>query len=259
MPWRYLLLILCWLWLPTSQAQEPVLPLYYIDKPPYYFTHAQQPSGFLLARAMLILQTAGISSQPRERPAPRILHELTRDHAPFCSVGWFKTPEREAIAWFSEPIYQDVPMWLLVRQEDAGAMVKLKSLHTLLRAQYRIGVVSGFSYGAALDRQLDQTLVPVDRQAKSVEIAIGRLLARRVDAIIADRVETTYLLNKQDLPSEKLLAVRFADIPEGNHRYLMCSANLPSTTQQAINRAIAQLTEQQLFSVSQEPDAEPIP
>ncbi len=258
MPWRYLLLTLCWLWLPTSQAQEPVLPLYYIDKAPYYFTHAQQPSGFLLARAMLILQTAGISSQPRERPAPRILHELSRDDTPFCSVGWFKTAEREAIAWFSSPIHQDAPMWLLVRQQDAGEMVKFKSLHSLLQAPYRVGVVSGFSYGAELDRQLEQARLEVDRQAKSVEIAIERLLARRVDAVLADRVETTYLLNKQGLPSDKLLAVRFADIPPGSLRYLMCSANLPVSTQRAIDAVIAQLTAQHLFSVSEQPDAAPV-
>ncbi|MCJ8168474.1 substrate-binding periplasmic protein [Atopomonas sediminilitoris] len=253
--WPLLGLLLLGLTLNAAASDtDTSLPLYYIEKPPYYFTHAQQPSGFLLARSLLILQTAGLSPKPRSLPPPRILHALERKQRPFCSVGWFKTPEREALAWFSQPIHHDAPMWLLVRQAEANRLMGFASFRGLLQAPYRIGLVDGFSYGVELDQLLQKSKIPNDHTAKSVQNSIQRLLAKRVDVIVADRLETSYLLEELKIPSSQLLAVRFADIPSGNARYLMCSKNLPEAQQQAINQAINDLAQQRLISLDDTPN-----
>src|SRR5690606_34791512 len=104
---RSLLALLC---LPLACLAAEPLAVYYIEKPPYYHSIAGEPTGFLLERTRAIFSDAQIALRFEARPAKRILLEMEQNREPICSIGWFRTPQREAFALFSLAIYRDEPM-----------------------------------------------------------------------------------------------------------------------------------------------------
>jgi polar amino acid transport system substrate-binding protein len=134
----------------TAAQAAPVsaLPVSYIEKPPYYYTDGAQAKGFLLLRAQQIFERAAIVVTLVSRPARRALHEVESNAGPTCSIGWFKSAEREAFAKFSVPIHQDRPMAVLTELGREAAVRKYPTLRALMAAPlFHVGVVDGFSYG----------------------------------------------------------------------------------------------------------------
>src|SRR5690606_3099630 len=109
---RSLFALLC---LPLACLAADPLPVYYIEKPPYYHSIAGEPTGFLLERTRAIFSDAQIPLRFEARPAKRILLEMEQNREPICSIGWFRTPQREAFALFSLAIYRDETMTVLTR------------------------------------------------------------------------------------------------------------------------------------------------
>lgn len=222
-----------------APAAEPLV-VTYPEKPPYYYTEAGVARGQLLELATRIFATAGIPAVFAARPAPRALGEVAESGANVCSLGWFKSVEREKFARFSRPIYRDRPIRLLVRADRRKDFENLASLEQVLVApQFRIGVVAGFSYGMAPDALLQRAGGRVTARVSRVEQLFGMVGHGRIDLAPVNEMEFSHFTRSPQPSALALLA--FADAPPGNLRYLMCGRGVPATTMERIDAAILEL------------------
>jgi uncharacterized protein (TIGR02285 family) len=221
-----------------AQSSGEPLEVFYIEKPPYYFSQDGQPRGFLLERSMAILQAAGVAYRLESRPNKRIQYELQQGKSAACSIGWFKTEQRESYAWFSAPIHRDAPMQVLTTEPLLKRIAGYADLQALLASDLRLGVTDGFSYGA-----LDQSLHAV-RQLKTASTPtqlLHMLAAGRIDYTLIDAQELPFIPGMEDMHDSQLHSISLAGIPAGELRYLMCSRKVDQALLERIDAAIAEL------------------
>ena len=223
-------------------AAESTLAVYYRDKPPYSYTRDGKPTGFLIERTMEIFKRANIAAEYDEVPVKRITKDIQENQSPICSPSWYKLPEREAYARFSLPIHQDKPHMILVGSHAAEKARTAKSLKALMaNPDLRLGKVAGTSYGAELDAMIataaqtpmDSTVTPLG-MAKMIKL-------QRADYMLIDEEDYKFLNHQGEVDAEDVAPLRFADMPPGLKRYIMCSKSVSQETMARIDKAIAQV------------------
>lgn len=225
-----------------SLAAEPVVMVQYRDKPPYSHTKDGKPAGFLLERTIEIFKRAGVQAEYDEIPVKRITLGVQEDRTPICSPGWYKLPEREVYARFSLPIHQDNPHMVLA---GAHAVERVKSAKTLkdLFANHalKLGKVSGASYGAELDAMMAKT-AHAAMDSTVTPLGMARMIRlKRADYMLIDEEDYQYLMQLGEISAEEVKPFKFADMPAGLKRYIMCSKSVPLDTLARLDQAIAKL------------------
>ncbi len=230
-------------------AEEP-LRVTYLERPPYYHTQNGRPAGFLNDITAEVLARAGIEASFKALPAKRILDEIMVAGMAACSVGWFKTPEREAAARFSLPLWRDPPYVALMRAETAARFGEHSSLSALFGdAGLRLGVLDGFSYGDPIDARITAEARDVYRMTGS-QRQLARMLAEgRVDYMLIAPLEIVALLESSGLATDEFGTVALDDVPPGPTRHLICGRGVSVGVMKRIDRAIRELY----------PNAEPAP
>lgn len=242
-----LVLLLALLLIPQGIAAggDPELKVAYLERPPYYWTENGQPQGFLLDLTRHILGQAGVQSSFVPLPPSRILEEIRHDQAPWCSIGWFRTQERETFAKFSLPIYRDRRPVLLTTKDKAELFGGHRTLRevfldrTLIMAQ-----MASFSYGTFVDALQQETLARTMTISTTTNV-LPRLIARnRAHYMLLAPEEVATLLASAELDPDLFVTVELDDIPLGNLRFLMFSRCVPDDTVARIDTAIVALTNQ---------------
>ncbi|MGE5385023.1 MAG: substrate-binding periplasmic protein [Betaproteobacteria bacterium] len=214
----------------------------YPEKPPYYYTESGVAKGGLLDLAQKIFANAGVPVRFASRPAPRVLNDMAETGEPVCSLGWFKTPERERFARFSRPFFRDFPNRILVRVDRAARFKRFASLEDLLAAPgVRIGIVAGFSYGARPDEWLQRAGEQVTARVARVEQLFEMVRHDRIDVALVNQIEYLHFARPSADHAPDLQTLLFADAPAGNLRYIMCSRAVPPSTLERIDAAILRL------------------
>ena len=116
-----------------------------------------------------------------------------------CTVGFYKTPEREKIAWFSLPSFLTLPAVLIVHRDrlDRFPDPETVSLDQVLAGgSLRIGIGRDRSYGPAVDKvvaryQGRKNLVVLSHQRLFSDL-FRMMLAGRIDAVIGLPEEGMY-------------------------------------------------------------------
>ncbi len=71
-----------------------------------------------------------------------------------CGIGWFKKPEREQFARFTEVLYQDRPSIVISRKAN-NAIAQYGDVSNLLQDNtIKLLVKDSFSYGTYIDEQI---------------------------------------------------------------------------------------------------------
>lgn len=223
-----------------ARAEEPVT-VYYMERPPYYVTKDGQATGLLNDIARSVFEDAGLAHQFAVLPPKRILEEIARPDTRACSVGWFRSPEREAYARFSRPIYRNRPMVPLVRS-DMAASLRGRSLRDILADQDLVlGVLDGFSYGTELDGLIDSLAPERYRFAGTQKQLVRMLAAGRIDYILLSPEEVAHLLADAGIDDGQLVQVEAAHALAGNVRHLMCSRGVGDDVMRRLDASIARL------------------
>lgn len=225
-----------------SRAAPESIDVYYNERPPYLISeHDGSVSGLTGTPATAAFRAAGISTVWIRLPSNRQMKALQENRSAACAVGWFKNAERERFAKFSKPIYQDRPTVGLANADNTVPERML--LSTLLAdKKLRILVKDGYSYGPYID--------PLLRSAKSGQVSttmenieMTRMIAlHRADMMFAAEEEASALLQQAGLNPLDFRVLRFADVPKGERRYILCSQSLPDQLMQRLNAAIPPLT-----------------
>lgn len=115
-----------------------------------------------------------------------------------CSVGLYRTPEREDFLYFSIPSLLTMPPVLVIHKKQLHLLnTEGVSLVTLLRnSEFRLGLSSDRSYGAALDAVLKQSQ-PIGNRVVFSGQELGEnylkmLLLDRLDGLLALPDEALY-------------------------------------------------------------------
>ena len=241
-----LLLALLLIPMGVEAGGDPELKVAYLERPPYYWTEEGQPRGFLLDLTRHILEQANVPASFAPLPPSRILEEIRNDHALWCSIGWFRTPERETFAKFSLPIYRDRRLVLLTTRDKTELFGGHRTLREVfLDRSLIMAQMASFSYGAFVDALQQDTL------ARSMTIStttnvLPRLIAQnRAHYMLLAPEEVATLLASAEADPGLFVTLELDDIPPGNLRYLMFSRCVPDETIARIDTAIAALTNQE--------------
>jgi polar amino acid transport system substrate-binding protein len=226
----------------AALAGEPDFVVLYRDKPPYFYTQDGQPKGFLLERTIEIFKRAGLQAKFEEAPVKRITMLIQSSPTPVCSPGWYKLPDREEYARFSQEIHEDKPHLVLAGAHAAEKMRAAKSLRGVLEnPQLKVGKVSGVSYGADLDAMMaGAAQVPMDSTVSPLGMA-KMIKAGRADYMFIDEEDYKYLNVQGDVDAQGMVPIRFNDMPAGLKRYIMCSKSVSLQSMAQLDRAITRV------------------
>lgn len=238
-------LILCMFFFPSFvlsaevEADQWPLTIYYLEFPPYYYTNAnQEPDGFLLKEADIILRKAGIRPEYRAMPAKRIMQEM-HSLKPLGSIGWFRTPRREGFAKFSLPIYRNQPLQIIYLKKHGPLFQEHDSLQDLLGDDRLIlGLLEGYSYGTEIDLLIRRVQPPTRIVVGGYPQLVRMLAVERFTYIIVAPEEINVLIQKNHLTSNLFARKELSDVPAGNYRHLMFSKGVSDKLVDQVDRVI---------------------
>jgi len=212
---------------------EGKITLFYNERPPYLMTQPDgSVTGLTADAAASALKKAGIAFMWQKVPANRQLFMIQSNGGEECAVGWFRNAEREKYAKFSKSIYQDKPTVALIRNDiDANA----ERLDTWLIAQsIRILAKENYSYGTYLDELLARWQQTVIYTAAENSKMLHMLEQGRADMMFMAEEEYNFIGRHGGM----LRMVRFADLPQGEKRYLLCSKKVPDELLERFNQQL---------------------
>ncbi|MBF0207719.1 MAG: transporter substrate-binding domain-containing protein [Oligoflexia bacterium] len=228
---------------------NPPIKVLYFDRTPFYIKNLDNSvSGFLIEITKLILQKAKIQYEFQETPTKRILSMIEKGTEPLISVGWFKNPQREDFAIFTEPIYKNRPQIIIIQKEKAAYLSKNPTMKEILSKRFKLGVIDGFSYGKWVDGEIAK--YPQENIFKFIgdpSNSVVMLENNRIDFCFISYEEADYFFSKSAGARNLLTVKQIADAPEGDLRYLMLNKKFDKDLLDKINKAIIEVKESQEY------------
>jgi polar amino acid transport system substrate-binding protein len=218
-------------------SAEPVT-VSWRDKPPYYYLEDGIAKGFMLDYAKEVFATAGIEAQFVHEPQKRIWARFADGTRNYCSLSWYRMPEREALAQYSLPVYTDPPHTILVASaalERVRAHATLASLMT--DPGLTLAVIDGVSYGPELDARIRQSTNQIMRRTVPTTNMMQMLAAGRASYMLADRNDWNHLRTRSKQVGN-LTQYDVPDLPPGLKRHIVCSRDVPGAVMDRLNQAI---------------------
>lgn len=225
-----------WLVLSVALWANP-LEIIFEERPPYVVQSNGDVSGLVASPLMSALKKAHVKYVVKEKPSKRHLYEIKANQKPLCAIGWFKNPERETFARYTQPLYQDRPMGILVHRQNQ-AVSAIQSIDELLtHSSLTMLAKKSYSYGTFVDDQIKKHGVE-KREVGVGNVKMLTLIAkRRADYMFISYEEAHELLTSH--PQKDVLRfIALKGMPEGNKRYLICSKKTDDALIQRINEQL---------------------
>jgi polar amino acid transport system substrate-binding protein len=223
---------------PVGTPQQP-LRLLYQERPPYTtLGPGGRMEGLLVGPLQQALERAGLSYRWEQFPSQRQLLLVQTGEAPVCGVGWFRNAERDKLGRYSRPLYRDLPMGGVTRADVA--LPEASSLQAVLaEGRWSLLTKEGFSYGAQVDRWLENPAVRRVSTGNEPAQLVRMLLARRADWMLVAPEEARMLLAQH--PPGTLRMLRFTDVGPGLERHLYCNRTVSAELMQRIDEGLARV------------------
>lgn len=226
--------------LPLSmKAQAQTLTVAWREKPPHQYIENGQEKGILLELAKHVFSDSKLQTTFVEEPAKRIWQNFTNGKKNYCSFGWYKIAEREALVQYSDSFYKDPPHTLLVANTALAQVRTHKNLKSLLAdPNLSLAIVDGVSYGVQLDQLFLSAKNKIIHSSAAPMIMVRMINANRASMMLIDREDWRYLSSKDEQLSE-LTQVDVEGMPAGLDRYIVCSKDIAPAVMSKINAALA--------------------
>jgi len=207
--------------------------IYYEPRPPFVVEENTTLSGIVGQPLMQALHQSSLKFSLKNIPSKRHLHEIENNKHAICAVGWFKNPEREVYGKFTKALYKDKPMGIIVRVDDKRFDTLLDVQSVLSHQEIVLLMKASYSYGKGIDEKI-VAFKTKTREVSSDNLTMFSLIEKkRGDYAFMSYEEAHELLKNKTHPSIKFVALN--DMPEGNHRYLICSKMVDDAFINAIN------------------------
>lgn len=221
----------------TALAQAPVT-VSWREKPPYYYFENGVAKGFMLERAKQVFAAAGVPARFVNEPQKRIWANFSHGMKNYCSISWYRLPEREAVAQYTATVHTDQPHAVLAVPAVAARIKAHPNLKSLVADKtLTLAVIDGVSYGQELDALILGSQNRVMRRTVETAAMFRMVAVGRADYLFVDREDWNYLRIKHP-ELQSLVLLDFADMPPGLKRYFVCSRDIPAETMERLNRAI---------------------
>lgn len=215
------------------------LEIMFFKRSPY---HVQEDSGAVSGvfadRISKVMVQAGITFTWVLKPASWHLQEVQKNDRPMCISGWFKTPDRETYAKFSDVIYRDAPFVVLTRNNN-NVVLHHKSVKNLLAdTELRFGAKQTFSYGEQFDRMFrDAKTIIVSTPSEMLDM-LNMLAEGLYDYTLVDLIESEELSRLSEDLGGQIVSIRMPDMPPSQGRYLVCTQQVDDALIEQIDKAI---------------------
>ena len=219
---------------------ENAIQLYYYDRAPYAVTGSQgEVSGLLATPVANAFKQAGLPFQWKKMPFKRQLVTIKHNKKKACGIGWFKNPEREAFARFTDAIYQDKPA-ITISKKDNKALEQHRDLKGLFEdKKIRLLVKDGFSYGTYVDKSITNYDPETVSVVNSTNVQmLQMILSGRADYFFISEEEAEHIIMSAGYETSQFQLQHFPDMPASNHRYIACSQQVSPETIDLLNRAM---------------------
>ncbi|MEY9543146.1 polar amino acid transport system substrate-binding protein [Bradyrhizobium diazoefficiens] len=183
-------------------AQNQKLSVVFLDYPPYMYEENGKVVGLVVDVEKEAFEKAGYDVEFRIVPWSRALQEV-KDGTSDVLASAGRTPDREQfLDYVDEPLYFS-EMVLFVKKDRllpyTGDLAELKEVV--------IGAVNNISYGAKFDDAVRAGRFQHLEYVNSTALNIGKLIAGRTDAMVAQRLVGVAELKKtNDLDKVKVLS-----------------------------------------------------
>ena len=225
----------------TLIAGAETLTVAWRSKPPHQFIENGLEKGILLERTRLVFADAGLPARFVEEPAKRIWNNFAIGRPNYCSFGWYRLPEREALVQFSKVLHTDPPHTLLVGNAALAQVSKHKTLASLMTdKRLTLGLVDGVSYGPAIDALIKSSQNNLELSSAAPMIMARMVGANRASYMFIDREDWEYLHDKED-SMRNTSHLDMKDMPAGLDRYIVCSKDVSADTMKKINLSLAKI------------------
>ncbi|SFM81687.1 substrate-binding periplasmic protein [Thermodesulforhabdus norvegica] len=238
---RFVFVVSCFLILFYAHCESKNLriTIYYFHRPPFYVRGEKVPGGFLMNFTVHILKQSGIDAKLEEQSPKRILRLLLSEPNA-CSVGWFKTPDREKLYKFIGPFYVSPPPVLLVPGESQYHTKITRREFEALAASGKLTTRCGFSYGATIDEIIAE--YPSVTCLHAPTASLVRMLATgRIGSLLIDSEELGFLILNDPSLKNRVKPVYLDNFVPSNPRYMMCSRKADPVILRAIDRKLAEV------------------
>ncbi len=221
----------------TAQTQ---VQLYYAERVPYAVTDEHGTvHGLTATPAAKAFKQAAIQFQWKKMPFKRQLATIKHNKKMACGIGWFKKPEREQFARFTDVIYQDRPS-IVISKKGSGVIEQYTDFSSLLQDKsIKLLVKDSFSYGAYVDEQITkyqpETVVVVGSNNMQI---LQMVLSGRADYFFAAEEEAEEMIQSAGFAKSQFQVHHFTDMPAGNSRYIACSQQVTPETIELLNQAL---------------------
>lgn len=220
-------------------ADSPVTVLWTERRPFQYTDDDGRAKGLLVDIGEKIFAQAGVPHTWEPAPANRVINLLKFNDKPLCAVGWYKSEEREAIAQFTQAIYQDKPLRGVFRA-SAEVPKGIGAKEALADPKSRVLLKLGFAYGPFLDELIARkNPTQVERVSVEVPNLLRMVQANRADLVLLSQEEIDYYEKSDTNFRKEFKVVVFGDLPETDQRFIMCSKRVPAKYMMQLNTAIA--------------------
>lgn len=201
----------------------------------------ERPGHFVfdfLRAAEMVVKDSGISGHWMSLPNKRLMYEIQQQRPNFCIAGAGITPEREKLAKFTLPFFEDHMMAVLALPSGRAKLDKAHSLEELvgLGDTTFLGYV-GMNYGAQLSLQVEKLGDRLVAAPRSTAQMLDMLEAGRADfAFLPYEYADNYLTARHE--RGKFLVRTYPDMHRDFHTAFMCSKKVPDEVIVKLNEAI---------------------
>lgn len=225
-------------------AHAQTLTVAWRNKPPHQYVEDHVEKGIFLERAKRVFSEAQLPAKFVEEPAKRIWNNFEIGTKNYCSIGWYRLPERESLVQFSAVFHTDPPHTLLASPAAVAPVMAHKTLASLLTDKtLTLGVVDGVSYGPQLDALIRRSRNKIERNTASPMVMAHMIGANRASFMFIDREDWEFLRDKEK-SLQGTTQIDLKGMPPGLDRYIVCSKDVPAAAMKKINRVLARLVPQ---------------
>lgn len=238
MPVRFSLLIAAaGLMYGSPVSADPVIRLYYEERPPYIVRNGADVEGLTASAAAQAFKAAKLPFLWEAGSMGRQLHMLRENLGPNCVIGWYKTSDRMMFAKFTKPIYRDRPIVALARHDFSFAPGRAMA-DVLATPGVRVLVRTRYSYGPYVDSAIKRIRPELVASPLPNVQLVDLLIGNRADFMFTSEEESALLLKRAEKKAGKLHVLHFSDALPGMERHIACTRSVPDEIIDRLNQAI---------------------
>lgn len=238
---RYFILIFLMATTQAANCAEPIT-IGYIDRIPYqYISKDGLLKGVVAEPVIAAFKKTGIPYQLKQLPAKRILVYLKENRPQFCSIGWYKNPEREKFAIFSIPVYQNKSR-IAIARHDNHLIPSNKTLAEILKIPgINLLTKDGYSYGKFIDDQIARHNPKTITTSMENDQMLMMVIRGNNNYFFMSEEEADALIPITGHNRSDFKYIHFSDIPVGLKRYILYSKQVDKSIVDKIDQALKQI------------------